>query len=123
MCAPVTDEEHEADVVRFLEQATLGPTEALVAEVKAKGIAKYLDEQIAMNVTRYAQPGDWQPPANGSLCFDDQTPPVTPEKFCTTNRYSTAPVAGISSVSRAAPDQIRLRMAHVWHQLFVEALP
>ena len=39
MCAPVTDEEREADVVRFLEQATLGPTEALVQEVKAKGIA------------------------------------------------------------------------------------
>ena len=55
MCAPVTDEEREADVVRFLEQATLGPTEALVAEVKAKGIAKWLDEQIPMNVTRYTQ--------------------------------------------------------------------
>ncbi len=42
MCAPVTDEEREADVVRFLEQATLGPTEALVQEVKAKGIEKWL---------------------------------------------------------------------------------
>ena len=55
MCAPVTSEEREADVVRFLEQATLGPTEALVAEVKAKGIAAWLDEQIPMNVTRYTQ--------------------------------------------------------------------
>ena len=55
MCAPVTDEEREADVVRFLEQATLGPTEALVQEVKAKGIEKWLDEQIPMNVTQYTQ--------------------------------------------------------------------
>ncbi|MCC6193014.1 MAG: hypothetical protein IT518_00975, partial [Burkholderiales bacterium] len=55
MCAPVTEEEREADVVRFLEQATLGPTEALVAEVKAKGIEQWLDEQIPMNVTRYTQ--------------------------------------------------------------------
>ena len=55
MCAPVTDEEREADVVRFLEQATLGPTEALVQEVKAKGIEQWLDEQLAMNVTRYTQ--------------------------------------------------------------------
>ena len=56
MCAPVTDAEREADVVRFLEQATLGPTEALVAEVKAKGIAAWIDEQLVMNVTRYTQP-------------------------------------------------------------------
>ena len=36
MCAAVSDEEREADVVRFLEQATLGPTEPLVAEVRRR---------------------------------------------------------------------------------------
>ena len=45
----------EADVVRLLEQSTLGPTETLAADVKAKGIAAWLDEQLAMNVTRYTQ--------------------------------------------------------------------
>ncbi len=85
MCAPVTDEEREADVVRFLEQATLGPTEALVAEVKAKGIEKWLDEQVPLNVTRYTQYPfvDWKtaPP-----CVNDTTPPPTPEKYCFPNK-------------------------------------
>jgi len=120
MCAPVTDEEREADVVRFLEQATLGPTEALVQEVKAKGIEKWLDEQLAMNLTRYTQYPFWDPPQDLSLCQDDGTPPITPEKYCRTNLDSELPVAWeFFAQSRTAPDQVRMRMAHVWHQLYV----
>ena len=119
MCAPVTDEEREADVVRFLEQATLGPTEALVAEVKAKGIAKWLDEQVPLNATRYTQYPfvDWKtaPP-----CVNDTTPPPTPEKYCFTNKAATdIVVREFFRQSTGAPDQLRLRMAHVWHQIFV----
>lgn len=120
MCAPVTDEEREADVVRFLEQASLGPTEALVAEVKAKGIAKWLDEQVPMNVTRYTQYPFWDPPMDNSLCKNDFTLPVTPDKFCGTLKWSPSPVGWeFFRQSRTAPDQLRLRMAHVWHQIFV----
>ena len=123
MCAPVTDEEREADVVRFLEQATLGPTEALVAEVKAKGIEAWLDEQLALNVTRFTQYppllwgvdiGDGAPP-----CIDDPTPPVTPEKYCMTNRGFGRPVQWEFYRQARGPDQLRLRMAHVWHQIMV----
>ncbi|MFO1316873.1 MAG: DUF1800 family protein [Burkholderiales bacterium] len=118
MCAPVTDEEREADVVRFLEQATLGPTEALVQEVKAKGIEKYLDEQLAMNVTRYTQYPWFEDP--DMTCKDDRTPPVTPEKFCFTAKWSERPVAWeFFRQAKSAPDQLRVRMAHVWHQTFV----
>ena len=75
MCAPVTDAEREADVVRFLEQATPGTTEALVADVKARGIAAQLDEQLAMNVTRYTQYPFWDPPQDLAECQDDPTHP------------------------------------------------
>jgi uncharacterized protein (DUF1800 family) len=121
MCAPVSDQEREADVVRFLEQASLGPTEALVQEVKAKGIEPWLDEQIAMNVTRYTQYPYWEPPQDNSQCMDDRTaPPYTPDKFCGTLKWSPQPVAWeFFRQSRTAPDQVRLRMAHVWHQIFV----
>ncbi len=120
MCAPVTDEEREADVVRFLEQATLGPKEASVQEVKSKGIGAWIDQQIPMNVTRYTQYPYWESPMDNSLCKDDRTPPVTPAKFCSTNNWSPAPVAWeFFRQSRTAPDQMRLRMAHVWHQIFV----
>ncbi|MCC6193619.1 MAG: DUF1800 family protein, partial [Burkholderiales bacterium] len=117
MCAPVTEEEREADVVRFLEQATLGPTEALVAEVKAKGIEQWLDEQIPMNVTRYTQ----KPHSERLLvCIDDKTPPVTPEKFCFSNKQTSWSVGWeFFRQARDAPDQLRMRMAHNWHELFL----
>ncbi len=123
MCAPVSDEEREADVVRFLEQATLGPTEALVAEVKAKGIAKWLDEQIPMNVTRHSLWPIYVQPADPLACIDDATPPVTPEKYCVTNKISPWPVGWeFYRQSKTAPDQLRLRFAHVWHQIFVVSI-
>jgi len=120
MCAPVSDEEGEADVVRFLEQATLGPTEALVQEVKGNGISAWLDEQLAMNVTRYTQLPYAERISDPARCIDDMTPPVTPEKYCITNTQSTFPVAWeFFRQSRTAPDQLRLRMAHNWHEIFV----
>ena len=123
MCAPVSDAEKEADVVRLLEQSTLGPTEALVREVKAKGIAPWIDEQLSLNVTRYTQYPYTQRPQNNSfssLCVDDTTPPATPDKYCHAYKISPSPVGWeFFRQSKTAPDQLRLRMAHVWHQIFV----
>ena len=123
MCAPVSDAEKEADIVRLLEQSTLGPTEASVGEVKAKGIVAWLDEQMALNATRYTQHPYTERPQNNSfasLCVDDATPPITPEKYCHTYRIAPTPVGWeFFRQSKTAPDQLRLRMAHVWHQIFV----
>ena len=112
--------EQKADVVRLLEQSTLGPTEALVNEVARTGFTRWLNTQLAMNVTRYTQYPWWDPPEDNALCQDDKTPPVTPEKYCITNKWSHTPVAWeFYRQSKTAPDQLRLRMAHVWHQIFV----
>ncbi len=121
MCVPVLDAALEADIVRLLEQASLGPTEAMVQEVKAKGIAAWVDEQLKMNVTRYTQPGWFDPPmGDPAFCQNDTTLPVTPQKFCDTNMLSRGPAGWeFFRQSKTAPDQLRLRMAHVWHQIFV----
>jgi uncharacterized protein (DUF1800 family) len=123
MCAPVSDAEKEADIVRLLEQSAFGPTEALVREVKAKGIAPWIDEQLSLNVTRYTQYPYTERPQNSSfssLCVDDTTPPITPEKYCHTYKIAPTPVGWeFFRQSKTAPDQLRLRMAHVWHQIFV----
>ena len=112
--------EKKADVVRFMEQATLGPTEAAVTEVAAKGFSRWLNEQLPMNVTRYTQLPYWEPPEDITLCKDDKTIPITPEKYCQTNKHSRDPVAWeFYRQSKTAPDQLRLRMAHVWHQILV----
>ncbi|HZN01185.1 MAG TPA: hypothetical protein VFB70_17415, partial [Pyrinomonadaceae bacterium] len=44
--APYTGAASDADTVRFLEQASWGPTPAEVARVKAMGFKAYLDEQF-----------------------------------------------------------------------------
>ena len=119
MCAQVTDAEREADIVRFLEQATLGPTEALVQEVKAKGIAAWLDEQIPMNVTRYTAIPFFDDPGGG-VCFNREPPPYVPETLCGSFHRTPDRVSNeFYRQARTAPDQLRLRMAHVWHQILV----
>ena len=120
MCSPLSDDDLHADAVRLLEQATLGPTEPAVNEAKAKGAAAWIDGQLKLNVTRYTQYPYWKPPADARACIDDMTPPVTPQKACWTHHWSQRPVAfEFFRQARTAPDQLRLRMAHAWHQIFV----
>jgi uncharacterized protein (DUF1800 family) len=120
MCAPLSDADLHADAVRLLEQGSLGPTEASVLAVKAKGPAAWVNEQLGLNVTRYTQYPYWKQPMDGRECMDDMTPPVTPEKYCWTWKWGANPVAfEFFRQSKTAPDQLRLRMAHVWHQIFV----
>jgi len=120
MCSPRSQADLDADIVRLLEQATLGPTETLVSEVKARGIERWLDEQVAQNVTRYTQYSFFVPPDDPAECIDDATPPVAPEKYCHTYNIAPWPVGWeFYRQSKTAPDQVRLRMAHAWHQIFV----
>jgi uncharacterized protein (DUF1800 family) len=119
MCSPLSDADLHADAARLLEQGALGPTEASVQEVKVKGPAAWVNEQIGLNATRYTQYAFWHP-AQDPDCQDDNTPPVTPEKYCWTNRRSQLRVAfEFFRQAKTAPDQLRVRMAHVWHQIFV----
>ena len=52
---PLPDPATDADAVRFLEQATWGPTAADVAHVKAVGFRAYLNEQFNAPVTNPAK--------------------------------------------------------------------
>ncbi|HEY8242605.1 MAG TPA: DUF1800 family protein [Casimicrobiaceae bacterium] len=123
MCAPVADADLAADAVRLLEQASFGPTEALVQEVKAKGPAAWIDEQLKLNVTRYTQLPWFDIPQAPPLCDDDMTPPVTPQKYCKFYKITPTPVVmEFFRQSKSAPDQLRLRMAHAWHQIFVTTI-
>jgi len=51
--ASISQANPTADVVRFLEQATCGPTNALIAHVQAVGLPAYLDEQFGSSVSSY----------------------------------------------------------------------
>ena len=64
-------------------------------EVKVKGVAPWIEEQLSLNVTRYTQYPYTERPQDKSfstLCVDDESAPVTPEKYCHTYKIAPSPV-------------------------------
>ena len=116
MCAPphVSDADVEADIVRLLEQATMGPTEALIAEVKQKGIPSWIDEQLELNESRYAERKPYRAAsaADGLACFNDIVCRFT-------NISLTSLQMEFFNQAISGRDQLRQRFAYVLHQLLV----
>jgi uncharacterized protein (DUF1800 family) len=119
---PATD----ADTVRFLEQASWGPTPAEVARVKAMGFMAYLNEQFSLPTTN---------PAKGSnypdLAFplDDNTQqcptsvPTDPnynQSVCLRDNYTMYPIHRTFFTNALyGNDQLRQRVAFALHQIMV----
>lgn len=109
-----TSTDAEADIVRLLEQATMGPTEALVAEVKQKGIAAWLDEQLGLYESRYTA---WPPYTAVSMadrvaCLENE--------LCRINNLAPNLVQWeFYRQAISGRDQLRQRFAYALHQLFV----
>jgi uncharacterized protein (DUF1800 family) len=109
----------DADTVRFLEQASWGPTASEVARVKAMGFRAYLNEQFNAPVTN---------PAKGSnypdLAFvqDDSAvgcPTGSPAE-CGRDNYTQYPIqVNFYTNALYGPDQLRQRVAWALHQILV----
>ena len=89
---------------RFAEQVSFGPTPALVAEIRAKGYAKWIDEQLAMAPTLI----DMKP----FLGFPDND---TPERNVEVKIYQSA----FLNTAMSAPDQLRVRVTWSLSQFIV----
>ena len=101
------------DVVRFLEQATFGPTDALVAHVQAVGFAAYLDEQFGAAVSSYPN----LPPA--PLKAQDGCPAGSPPT-CYRDNYTMYPLqVAFFNNALANDDQLRQRVALALHEILV----
>jgi uncharacterized protein (DUF1800 family) len=116
----------EADTVRFLEQASWGPTPAEVTRVKAMGLMAYLNEQFNLPPAN---------PAKGSnypdLLFplDDSsqqcpssiaTDPNYNQTVCLRDNYTMYPVhRAFFSSALYGNDQLRQRVAFALHQILV----
>jgi len=89
------------DVLRFLNQATFGPNDALINELGSKPIAQWINEQIAMpsggwptclsSRPRFRRPAT--PPAGGT------TTPCTRSRPSSSGRRSTRPTTSASEWS------------------------
>ena len=113
---PAAQPTSAGDAVRFLEQATFGPTEATIQEVVQKGPALALEEQFAKPMSGYGTFVDVDPdPRKG--CPDGALP--TPE-ICYRENYTVQPLQRrFFQNALGGQDQLRQRVAFALSQIVV----
>jgi uncharacterized protein (DUF1800 family) len=101
------------DVIRFLEQATFGPTRELARYVQSAGIEKYLDEQLQTAGSFYqALP---QMPADSTVGC-----PVGSAATCFRDNYTMYPMqVKFFQNALGQDDQVRQRVALSLHEVLV----
>ena len=106
-----------ADTVRFLEQATWGPTGAEVTRVQSSGLRAYLNEQFNAPVSGY--PSMPLYPTDTAL----GCPSGATQAACLRDNYSMYPLQvkffQNALSAGAQSDQLRQRVAFALHQIFV----
>jgi uncharacterized protein (DUF1800 family) len=114
MCSPISSAQATADAVRLLEQASFGPTDALVAHVLAVGTQGFLDEQFAAPASRY--PAFKYVPAGAQATYC----PTDPDPQCGRDYYTLFLLQN-SFFQNAlyGADQLRQRVAFALSQILV----
>jgi len=98
-----------ANAVRFLEQATWGPTQADITHLQSVGIRAYLDEQEAAPETSYP-----------SLPLQPSTVPPACDSICQRDNYSMYPLQKQFFLNAMyGQDQLRQRVAWALHEVMV----
>lgn len=115
----------DADAVRFLEQATWGPTSADIAHVKAVGFVSYLNEQFSAPVTNAAKGSNYPDLVfplddQATQCPSTSIDPNYNQTVCNRDNFSIYPLQRtFYSNSLYGPDQLRQRVAFALHQILV----
>jgi uncharacterized protein (DUF1800 family) len=123
---PYTGPASEADTVRFLEQASWGPTPAEVARVKAMGFMAYLNEQFNLPTANPAKGSNYPDlvfPLDDGTQQCPTTMPADPnynQTVCLRDNYTIYPVhRTFFSNALYRNDQLRQRVAFALHQILV----
>lgn len=107
-----------ADAVRFLEQATWGPTAASIAEVQSRGFEGYLSDQFAAPMSSYPTL-PLQPSDNNIGCPADPNNSAI-RTNCLRDNYSMYPLQNrFFENALYGQDQLRQRVAFALHQVIV----
>ena len=116
----------DADTVRFLEQASWGPTPAEVARVKAMGFMAYLNEQFSLaptNVPKGSNYPDLTFPLDDATQQCPTTNPADPnynQAVCIRDFFTVYPLQRtFFSTGLYGNDQLRQRVAFALHQIMV----
>jgi uncharacterized protein (DUF1800 family) len=99
----------EAEAVRFLRQATFGPTPKLVAELQKLGITKFLDQQFKLKPGKYP-----------ALKFYPESTPQNCSANCFRDNYTYYLLQReFFDNALTGKDQVRQRVAFILSQIFV----
>ncbi len=115
----------QADTVRFLEQATWGPTNSEVARVSAMGFMAYLSEQFNAPVTNPPKGSNYPDlpfPVDdqGTACPSTSPDPNYNQVVCNRDQFSLYPLQRTYfSNALYGSDQLRQRVAFALHQILV----
>ena len=123
---PYTGVATDADTVRFLEQASWGPTSAEVARVKAMGFMAYLNEQfnlVPSNAAKVSTYPDLPFPLDDASQQCPATNPADPnysQAVCVRDNYTMYPIHRTFFTNALyGNDQLRQRVAFALHQILV----
>jgi uncharacterized protein (DUF1800 family) len=110
----------QADAVRLAHQATFGPNEKLVSDIRTQGIAAWISAQTQLSGSRYSSGGDDGIHLNvGSVGFCS-TPAQASNANCWRDYYSADPLVwDFYRNATSQPDQLRQRVALALHQILV----
>ena len=101
-----------ADTVRFLEQATFGPTSSLVDHVQAIGFRAFLEEQFRAPISSYPTLQLYPTTRDTTACPNGST--------CQRDNYTMYPLQNRFFVNALyGEDQLRQRVAFALHQIIV----
>ena len=101
-----------ADAIRFLEQATLGPTPELVAHVQSVGFEQFLNEQFDAPVSSYPTLPLYPTTRDTVACPSGSA--------CQRDNYTMYPLQNRFFVNALyGADQLRQRVAFALHQILV----
>lgn len=122
---PYTGVATDADTVRFLEQASWGPTTAEVARVKAMGFRAYLNEQFAAPVANPAKGSNYPDlpfvqDDQATACPTSTGDPNYSQAVCNRDNFTLYPIQRtFYSNALYGQDQLRQRVAFALHQILV----
>jgi uncharacterized protein (DUF1800 family) len=107
--AEVKGQTSRADVIRFLEQSSFGPTNDLIARVQEVGFEAFLNEQASAPMTDYPD-----------LAFWPQTRPASCTGECQRDNYTLYPLQRHFFLNAlSGQDQLRQRVAFALGQILV----
>ncbi|WP_085315746.1 DUF1800 domain-containing protein [Derxia lacustris] len=111
------------DAARLAQQASFGATDELIAEIAARGPAKWVAQQIAMTMTSYPALGDstldrWTR-TDQNWCDGNFAAGTLANVFCWRDQLTATPVAwAFYRQAITGRDQLRQRMALALSHLF-----